>query len=78
MYLIVQFSYNLLLQGEYMGSLSTALGEPIFYFTAILTLVVVMVPVVAWRFYWIDVHPTLSDKVRSVVFYLTQYSWNLY
>lgn len=40
------------------------MSEPIFYFTSILTLVVLMVPVVAWRFYWVDVHPTLADKVR--------------
>ena len=38
--------------------------EPLFYFTALLTMVVLMLPVMAWRFYMVDVHPTLSDKVR--------------
>ena len=41
-----------------------AMSEPMFYFTALLTIVVLMLPILAWRFYWVDVYPTLSDKVR--------------
>ncbi|XP_047740035.1 phospholipid-transporting ATPase ID-like [Hyalella azteca] len=64
MYLIAQFFYNYALGGDYVGTLVKTLEEPLFYFTCMLTLVVLMVPVVAWRFYWVDVHPTLADKVR--------------
>ena len=35
-----------------------------FWFTCILTTVVLILPVVAWRFYRSDVHPTLTDKAR--------------
>ncbi|KAF2356558.1 P-type ATPase subfamily IV [Trinorchestia longiramus] len=64
MYLIAQFFSNYVLGGDYVGALAKTLKEPLFYFTCMLTLVVLMVPVVAWRFYWVDVHPTLADKVR--------------
>uniref|UniRef100_A0A0N7ZAC6 Phospholipid-transporting ATPase n=1 Tax=Scylla olivacea TaxID=85551 RepID=A0A0N7ZAC6_SCYOL len=63
-YLLLQYAYNYLLQGEYVGALAKAMGEPMFYFTTLLTIVILMLPVMAWRFYWVDVHPTLSDKVR--------------
>lgn len=35
-----------------------------FWFTLILTVVVLLVPVVAERFYYIDTRPTLADKAR--------------
>ena len=35
-----------------------------FWFTLILTVTILIVPVVAERFYYIDTRPTLSDKVR--------------
>jgi hypothetical protein len=38
--------------------------DPTFWFTSLLTTVVLLLPVVAWRFYRSDVHPTLADKVR--------------
>lgn len=63
-YLLLQYAYNYLLKGEYVGALAKAMGEPMFYFTTLLTIVILMLPVMAWRFYWVDVHPTLSDKVR--------------
>ncbi|CAL4082603.1 unnamed protein product, partial [Meganyctiphanes norvegica] len=63
-YLLLQYFYNYVIGGDYIGSLSKAMGEPMFYFTALLTIVVLMLPVMAWRFYWVDVHPTLSDKAR--------------
>ena len=38
--------------------------DPTFWFTSLLTTVVLLLPVVAWRFYRSDVHPTLADRVR--------------
>lgn len=63
-YFALQYFYNYVLQGAYVGSLSTAMSDPTFWFTCLLTTVVLLLPVVAWRFYRSDVHPTLSDKVR--------------
>lgn len=40
------------------------MSDPTFYFTVLLTTVVLLLPVVAWRFYRSDVHPTLADEVR--------------
>lgn len=40
------------------------MGEATFWFTLVLSIVILMIPVVAWRFYFVDVHPTLSDRVR--------------
>lgn len=63
-YLLLQYFYNYVLGGDYVGTLAKAMGEPMFYFTSLLTIVILMLPVMAWRFYWVDVAPTLSDKVR--------------
>merc|ERR1712045_249635 len=63
-YFALQYFYNYVLQGAYVGSLSTAMSDPTFWFTCLLTTVVLLLPVVAWRFYRSDVHPTLTDKVR--------------
>ncbi len=41
-----------------------AMSDASFWFTCLLTTVVLLLPVVAWRFYRSDVHPTLADKVR--------------
>ena len=41
-----------------------AMGEATFWFTLVLVIVILMIPVVAWRFYFVDVSPTLSDRVR--------------
>ncbi|XP_013788073.1 phospholipid-transporting ATPase ID-like [Limulus polyphemus] len=48
----------------YLGSFRMALSLAQFWFTAFLTLVVLIVPVIAIRFYCVDKNPTLSDKVR--------------
>ena len=47
------------------GSLTMAMSDTTFWFTSLLTTVVLLLPVVAWRFYKIDVHPTLTDKVTA-------------
>lgn len=48
---------------EYICSLQ-ALQEASFWFTLVLTVMLLIIPVLAWRFYFHDVHPTLSDRVR--------------
>lgn len=47
-----------------MGSLTQAAKEATFWFTTIITVIMLMVPVLGYRFYLVGVHPSLSDKVR--------------
>lgn len=35
-----------------------------FYLTTIICVIILMLPVLSYRFYLLDVHPSLSDKVR--------------
>ncbi|XP_046439096.1 probable phospholipid-transporting ATPase IM isoform X3 [Daphnia pulex] len=63
-YFALQYFYNFVIGGSYVGSLTKAMGEATFWFTLVLSIVILMIPVVAWRFYFVDVHPTLSDRVR--------------
>ena len=41
-----------------------AMSDYTFWFTCIITTTVLLLPVVAWRFYRSDIHPTLTDKAR--------------
>lgn len=63
-YFILQYFYNYVIGGSYVGSLSKAMNEVNFWFTTVLTVTILMLPVLAWRFYFVDVFPTLSDRVR--------------
>lgn len=63
-YFILQYFYNYVIGGSYVGSLSKAMNEANFWFTTVLTVTILMIPVLAWRFYFVDVFPTLSDRVR--------------
>jgi len=63
-YFVLQYFYNYVIGGPYVGALSKAMGEASFWFTLVLSIVVLMIPVVAWRFYFADVDPTLSNRVR--------------
>ncbi|XP_066994070.1 phospholipid-transporting ATPase ID isoform X1 [Anabrus simplex] len=63
-YFVLQYFYNYVIGGSYVGSLSKAMSEATFWFTTVLTVTVLMIPVLAWRFYFVDVRPTLSDRVR--------------
>lgn len=49
---------------EYLGTARNVMSTGPFWFTLILTVVILLVPVVAERFYYIDTRPTLTDKVR--------------
>ncbi|XP_013785389.1 phospholipid-transporting ATPase ID-like [Limulus polyphemus] len=48
----------------YMGSFRMALSSAHFWFTTFITLAILIVPVIAIRFYYVDLFPTLSNKVR--------------
>jgi hypothetical protein len=63
-YFALTFLYNWGLGGTYMGSLSTVMADHTFWFVVLLTTVVLILPVVAWRFYKVDVIPTLTDRAR--------------
>ena len=53
-------------RSEHIGSLATAMSDTTFWLTTLLTTVVLLLPVVAWRFYKVDVHPTLTDRAKLV------------
>ncbi|XP_039438837.1 probable phospholipid-transporting ATPase IM isoform X5 [Culex pipiens pallens] len=64
-YFFLDYFYNYVIGGPYVGSLTQAMKEATFWFTTVLTLIVLMVPVLASRFYFVDVFPGLSDKIRA-------------
>lgn len=49
---------------EYVGVARKVMSTATFWFTMVLTVTILLVPVVAERFYYIDTRPTLTDKVR--------------
>lgn len=63
-YFVADYFYNYVIGGPYVGSLTKAMSEANFWFTTVLTVIISIMPVLAWRFYFVDVFPTLSDRVR--------------
>lgn len=63
-YFVADYFYNYVIGGPYVGSLTKAMSEVNFWFTAVLCVTISVMPVLAWRFYFVDVSPTLSDRVR--------------
>lgn len=63
-YFVMDYFYNYVIGGVYVGSLTKAMSEANFWFTTVLTVIISIMPVLAWRFYFVDVFPTLSDRVR--------------
>lgn len=55
-----------LIRAQYLGVFRKALSTPIFWFTLALVLTILLVPVIAYRFYKLDVSPTLADRCRYV------------
>ena len=49
---------------SYVGTARMLMSTANFWFTLILTVTILLLPVVAERFYYIDTRPTLTDKVR--------------
>jgi len=66
MYVVLTLGYNWVVGGQYIGSLTTVMKDQTFWFVVLLTTVVLILPVVAWRFFKVDVQPTLTDKARQV------------
>ena len=40
------------------------MSEATFWFTTIISCIILVIPVLSWRFLFIDLRPTLSDRVR--------------
>ncbi|XP_071051029.1 probable phospholipid-transporting ATPase IM isoform X2 [Onthophagus taurus] len=63
-YFMMDYFYNYVIGGPYVGSLTKAMSQLNFWFTTVLTVIISIMPVLAWRFYFVDVFPTLTDRVR--------------
>ncbi|XP_033230353.1 phospholipid-transporting ATPase ID isoform X2 [Belonocnema kinseyi] len=63
-YFIMDYFYNYVIGGSYAGSLTMAMSEATFWFTTVISCIILVIPVLSWRFFFIDVRPTLSDRVR--------------
>ncbi|CAH2087058.1 unnamed protein product [Euphydryas editha] len=64
-YFVLDYFYNYVIRGPYVGSLTVALTQATFWFTAVLTMMILMVPVVAWRLAWSRRRPTLAERLRA-------------
>jgi hypothetical protein len=67
--IIYYFCFQLAFYSEaivysYVGVAFATFGNPACWFTMLLACTILIVPMVAWRFYQTSVHPTLSDRVR--------------
>ncbi|XP_055944168.1 phospholipid-transporting ATPase ID-like [Argiope bruennichi] len=49
---------------KYIGVFRMTLSSPTFWITCILVLTILLIPIISVRFYYVHVHPTLSDRVR--------------
>ncbi|XP_012541421.1 phospholipid-transporting ATPase ID isoform X4 [Monomorium pharaonis] len=63
-YFILDYFYNFVIGGSYVGSLTMAMSEATFWFTTVISCIILVIPVLSWRFFFMDVRPTLSDRVR--------------
>jgi len=63
-YFVLDNFYNYIIRGPYVGSLAKAIYESTFWLTTLLTVIILMVPLLAWRFYNITCNPSLADKIR--------------
>lgn len=63
-YFVLDSFYNYIFGGPYVGALAKAITGSTFWLTTILTVIILMVPVLAWRFYSFNCHPNLADKIR--------------
>ncbi len=49
---------------SYAGTARNVMSTGVFWFTLLLTVTILVIPVIAERFYYIDTRPTLTDKIR--------------
>ncbi|CAK1581121.1 unnamed protein product [Parnassius mnemosyne] len=64
-YFVLDYFYNYVIGGPYVGSLTVALTQATFWFTAVLTTMILMVPVVSWRLGSSWTRPTLAERLRA-------------
>ncbi|XP_017030714.1 phospholipid-transporting ATPase ID isoform X7 [Drosophila kikkawai] len=64
-YFVLDYFYNYVIGGPYVGSLTQAMKDLSFWATMLITVMVLVAPVLAYKFYLLDVHPSLSDKIRQ-------------
>ncbi|XP_045538924.1 phospholipid-transporting ATPase ID isoform X1 [Papilio machaon] len=64
-YFVLDYFYNYVIGGPYVGSLTVALTQATFWFTAVLTMMILMVPVVSWRLASSWTRPTLAERLRA-------------
>ncbi|XP_026835579.1 phospholipid-transporting ATPase ID isoform X3 [Drosophila erecta] len=64
-YFVLDYFYNYVIGGPYVGSLSQAMKDLTFWVTMLITVMALVAPVLAYKFYLLDVHPSLSDKIRQ-------------
>lgn len=63
-YFVLDSFYNYVFGAPYVGALAKAITGSTFWLTMILTVIILMTPVLAWRFYSFECHPSLADKIR--------------
>ncbi|KAM7346678.1 ATPase phospholipid transporting 8B isoform 3-T3 [Cochliomyia hominivorax] len=63
-YFVLDYFYNYVIGGPYVGSLTIAMKDLTFWATMFITVVLIMIPVLAYKFYLIDCQPSLADKIR--------------
>ncbi|XP_060873130.1 phospholipid-transporting ATPase ID isoform X1 [Metopolophium dirhodum] len=64
LFFVAEWIYNYLIGGIYVGSLAMAMQQPTFWLVTLLVVVVIVSPVVAWRLYFLETRPVLTDKLR--------------
>ncbi|XP_050059932.1 phospholipid-transporting ATPase ID isoform X1 [Aphis gossypii] len=64
LFFVAEWVYNYLIGGAYVGSLAMAMKQPTFWLVTLLVVVVIISPVVAWRLYFLETSPVLTDKLR--------------
>ncbi|XP_026804746.1 phospholipid-transporting ATPase ID isoform X3 [Rhopalosiphum maidis] len=64
LFFVAEWIYNYLIGGAYVGSLAMAMKQPTFWLVTLLVVVVIVSPVVAWRLYFLETSPVLTDKLR--------------
>ncbi|XP_044312842.1 phospholipid-transporting ATPase ID isoform X3 [Drosophila rhopaloa] len=64
-YFVLDYFYNYVIGGPYVGSLTQAMKDLTFWVTMLITVMALVAPVLAYKYYLLDVHPSLSDKIRQ-------------
>ena len=63
-YFIADYFYNYVIGGPYVGSLTQAMRNGNFWLTTLICVIILMLPVLSYRFLLLDVYPSLADKIR--------------